>query len=211
LRHGTARWGTWQERARLVSFQGGRPTVDGTVVGWRMNAAVRIAEGNETHETLNVIGPNVKKLLSSESSSSAATVKLHWEAALKFHEATQVGVMLLLVGHNPSVGVGVMVKLMLRRLKKRIIKKEFDVRKWNVKGNGRINKAWRHKQTNTMTSRSDGRWPTKCSPWWQTMDAEIENGYPKKTIILAWVLDEIKTMSWSVRKVRIQSSQNACF
>ena len=30
---------------------------------------------------------------------------------------------LLLVGHDPSVGVGVMVKLMLRRLKKELSKK----------------------------------------------------------------------------------------
>jgi len=61
----------------LGSFQGRRPTVHGTVVGWRMNAVVRIAEGNKTHETLNINGPKIKKLLPSESSSSAATVKLH--------------------------------------------------------------------------------------------------------------------------------------
>jgi len=50
-------------------------------------------------------------------------------------------------------------------------------------------------QHNDKSDRSDGRWPTKCSPWWQTIDAEIENGYQKKTIILAWILDKIKTMS----------------
>jgi len=61
----------------LGSFQGRRPTVDGTVVGWRMNAVVRIAKGNKTHETLNINGPNIKKLPPSESSSLAATVKLH--------------------------------------------------------------------------------------------------------------------------------------
>jgi len=64
---------------------------------------------------LNINGPNIKKLLPSESSSLAATVKFNGEPILEFHEATKVGVILLLVRHDPSVGV--MVKL--RRLFKK--------------------------------------------------------------------------------------------
>jgi len=132
----------------LGSFQSGRPAVDGTMVGWRMNVVVRIAKGNKTHETLNIIGANVKKLLPSESSGVVATVKFNGEPMLKFHEATKVGVMLLLVGHDPSVGVGVMVKLMLRRLKKELSKKNLMLEKELPK---KIDESTKHGGTNRPT------------------------------------------------------------
>jgi len=105
----------------LGGFQGRRPTMDGTMVGWRMNAAVRIAEGNKTHEPLDVIRPDVKKLATSKG--SGGTPKFNREAALKFHKVTKAGVMLLLVRHDPSVGVLVIVEL---RWLKRIVKKELS-------------------------------------------------------------------------------------
>jgi len=54
---------------------------------------------------------------------------------LKFHEATQVGVMLLLVRHDPSDGIVVIVELMLGRLfeEKRIAKKKLGEKKNNRK------------------------------------------------------------------------------
>ena len=93
------------------------------MVGWRMNAAVRIAEGNKTHEPLDVIWPDIKKLATSKG--SGRTPKFNGEAALKFHEATKVGVMLLLVRHDPSIGV--IVELILGRLfkEKEMSKKNF--------------------------------------------------------------------------------------
>ena len=116
----------------LGSFQSGRPAVDGTMVGWRMNAVVRIAEGNKTHEPLDVIRPDIKKLATSKGSgrTPTATVKFNGEAVLKFHEATKVGVILLLVRHDPSDGI-VIVELMLWRLfkEKRIVKKELILEK----------------------------------------------------------------------------------
>ena len=105
----------------LGSFQGRRPTMDGTMVGWRMNAAVRIAEGNKTHEPLDVIRPDIKKLAASKS--SRWTPKFNGEAALKFHEATKVGVMLLLVWlTHPSASWSATSW-------KRNIKKEFELEK----------------------------------------------------------------------------------
>jgi len=94
------------------------------------NIVIRITKSAKGHEPLDVIRPDVKKLAPSKGSSSTPTVKFNGEAVLKFHEATQVGVMLLLVRHDPSDGI-VIVALMLGRLfkEKRIVKKEFVVRK----------------------------------------------------------------------------------
>jgi len=108
----------------LGSFQRRRPTEDRSVVDWWVDVVVRVTIGHKSHETLNIIGPNIKKFLPSEGSSPAPTVKFNGEATLKFHEATNVGVTLLLVGHDPSNGIAI-VDLMLRRLK-RIIKKELS-------------------------------------------------------------------------------------
>ena len=125
----------------LRSFQGRRPTVDGSVAG--SDIIIRITMRHKTHETLNVIGPNIKKFLPSEGSSPTSTVKFNGEAILKFHEPTNVGVILLLVRHDPSDGI-VIVELMLGRLfRKRIVKKEFDVRKR------------REKETNESTEHGD--------------------------------------------------------
>ena len=111
----------------LGSFQSRRPTMDGTMVGWRMNAVVRIAEGNKTHEPLDVIRPDIKKLAASKS--SRWTPKFNGEAVLKFHEATKVGVTLLLVRHDPSVGV--IVELISLFKEKEISKKNFMSEKKN--------------------------------------------------------------------------------
>jgi len=84
---------------------------------------------------LDVIRPDIKKLAPSKGSSPTPTVKFNGEAVLKFHEATQVGVILLLVRHDPSDGIVVIVELMLWRLskkkkyQKRIIKKEGEIKK----------------------------------------------------------------------------------
>jgi len=111
----------------LGSFQSRRPTMDGTMVGWRMNAVVRIAERNKTHEPLDVIRPDIKKLATSKG--SGRTPKFNGEAVLKFHEATKVGGMLLLVRHDPSVGV--IVELIRLFKEKEISKKNFMSEKKN--------------------------------------------------------------------------------
>ena len=112
----------------LGSFQGRRPTMGRTVAS--SNIVIRITKSAKGHEPLDVIRPDVKKLAPSKGSSSTPTVKFNGEAVLKFHEATQVGVMLLLVRHDPTDSI-VIVELMLGRLfkEKRIVKKEFVVRK----------------------------------------------------------------------------------
>jgi len=96
----------------LGGFQSRRPTVGGTVAG--SDIAIRIIKSTKGHEPLDVIRPDVKKLVPSKGSGPTPTVKFNGEAALKFHEATKAGVALLLVRHDPSIGV--IVKLMLRRL-----------------------------------------------------------------------------------------------
>jgi len=106
----------------LDSFQRRRPTVDGSVVDWWVDVVVRVTMRHKSHETQNVIGPNIKKFLPSEGSSPAPTVKFNGEPVLKFYEPTNAGVMLLLERHDLPDGI-VIVELMLRRLK-RIIKKE---------------------------------------------------------------------------------------
>ena len=106
----------------LGSFQGRRPAVGRTVAS--RNVVIRITKSAEGHEPLDVIRPDIKKLAPSKGSSPTPTVKFNGEAVLKFHEATKVGVMLLLVRHDPSVGV--IVKLMLRRLFKK--KKKYQKR-----------------------------------------------------------------------------------
>jgi len=92
-----------------------------------MNAVVRIAEGNKTHEPLDVIRPDIKKLPTSKG--SGRTSKFNGEAVLKFHEATKVGVILLLVRHDPSVGV--IVELIRLFKEKEISKKNFMSEKKN--------------------------------------------------------------------------------
>jgi len=86
------------------------------MAGCRTDIKIRITKGTKTHGTLNIIGSNIKKLLPSEGGSTAATIKATTEAIQKFHKAKQVGVVLLLVGHDPSVGGGIMVELRLRGL-----------------------------------------------------------------------------------------------
>jgi len=99
------------------------------------NVVIRITKSTEGHEPLDVIRPDIKKLAPSKGSSPTPTVKFNGEAVLKFHEATQVGVILLLVRHDPSDGIVVIVELMLWRLskkkkyQKRIIKKEGEIKK----------------------------------------------------------------------------------
>jgi len=88
----------------LGSFQRRRPAVDGSVVDWWVDVVVRVTTGHKTHETLNVIGSNVKKLPLSEGSSPTPTVKFNGEATLKFHEPTNAGVALLLARHDPTDG-----------------------------------------------------------------------------------------------------------
>jgi len=85
----------------IGSFQGTRPTTGGTVAS--SNVAIRITKSAECHELLDVIWPDVKKIAPSEGSSPTPTVKFNGEAALKFCEATHVGVMLLLVRHDPLI------------------------------------------------------------------------------------------------------------
>ena len=89
----------------LGSFQSRRPTVGGTVAG--SDIAIRITKSTKGHEPLDVIRPDIKKLATSKGSgrTPTATVKFNGEAVLKFHEATKVGVILLLARHDPSVGV----------------------------------------------------------------------------------------------------------
>jgi len=51
--------------------------VDGVVVDWWVDDAVRVATGNETHEMKIVNVPNVKKLGLSEGSDTTPTFELH--------------------------------------------------------------------------------------------------------------------------------------
>ena len=83
------------------------------MIDWVTGVEVRIAIGSKAQPTFDVGRTNDKKLGPSE---GGTVVKLNREAIQKFHEATQVGVVALLVRHDPTGGVGVIVELMLRWL-----------------------------------------------------------------------------------------------
>ena len=131
------------------------------MIDWVTDVEVRIAIGSKAQPMFDVGGTNDKKLGPSE---GGTVVKLHREPVQKFHEATQVGVVALLVGHDPTGGVRVIVELMLRGLLKKKCQKRSSCEKKNTRKQIRMDEACRHKQNHTMTSRSDGRWPTKHSP-----------------------------------------------
>jgi len=155
----------------LGSFQRRRPAVDGSVVDWWVDVVVRVTMRHKTH-LLDVIWPDIKKLLPSEGSSIAPTVKFNREPMLKFHEETKVGVVDFLPWHDPTDGV-VIVELMGRLFKeKRIVKKEF-VRKRTGR-NRRINRACRQKQNHTMTSPKDEWTADFYSPWWEAINSKLQ-------------------------------------
>ena len=83
------------------------------MIDWVTDIVVRIPIGSKAQPTFDVRWPDEKQLGPSEGS---PVVKLNGEAIQKFHEATQVGVVALLVRHDPTGGVGVIVELMLRGL-----------------------------------------------------------------------------------------------
>jgi len=83
------------------------------VIDWVTDIIVWIPIGSKAQPTLDVGRPDEKQLGPSE---GGTVVKLNREAVQKFHEVTQVGVVALLVRHDPTGGVGVIVELMLRGL-----------------------------------------------------------------------------------------------
>jgi len=91
------------------------------VIDWVTDAAVQIPMGSKAQPTFDVGRPDEKQLGPSE---GGTVVKLNREAAQKFHEATQAGVAALLVRHDPTGSVGVIVELMLRGLQKKKHKKD---------------------------------------------------------------------------------------
>jgi len=114
----------------LDGFQIGLSTAGRHVIDWVTDVEVRIAIGSKAQPTFDVGRTNDKKLGPSE---GGTVVKLHREPMQKFHEATQVGVVALLVRHDPTGGVGVVVKLMLRGL----LKKKYQKRSCCEKKNKR--------------------------------------------------------------------------
>ena len=144
------------------------------VVDWFVDIVVRIAVRHQAHVPLNIDGPNIKKLPPTESGGTTTTVELHGEAVLKFHEATYVGVVLLLVGHDPADGIWIIVELMLRRLfkEKELSKKNYQKRICKLKkiSNGK-SMPTQTKPHNAATG--NGQWPTENSPLWKIINSEI--------------------------------------
>jgi len=89
----------------------------GAVVDWWMDVVVRIVVRHQAKEALNVGGRYAEEFLASE---DRLVVEGHAESVLKLHQTANVGVVDLLVGHDPAVGV-VMVSLSIN---KRNIKKK---------------------------------------------------------------------------------------
>jgi len=156
----------------LGSFQGMRPTVGRTVAS--SNVAIRITKSAKGHGPLDVIRPDVKKIAPSEGSSPTRTVKFNGEGALKFCEATQTGVALLLVWQGPSDSIVVIVELMLGMLfeEKRIVKKEFGWKKnWTKQTNQQSMPAQTEPHKDNSKRRVDGRF---CSPWWEAINSKLQ-------------------------------------
>jgi len=95
------------------------------MVGWRVNVVVRIIVRHQAKEALDIRRLDCKKLLPSE---DGLVVEGHAESVLKLHQTTNVGVVDLLVRHDPAVGVMVLGLSIIRKRnikKKRIVRKEY--------------------------------------------------------------------------------------
>jgi len=97
------------------------------VFDWVADVVVRIPIRGKAQPTLDVRRPNEKQLGPCE---GGTVVEVGRKAIQKFHEATQVGMVALLVGHDPTGGIIVIVDLMLREIwLKRNIKKNYQCEK----------------------------------------------------------------------------------
>jgi len=136
--------------------------------------------GSKAQPTFDVGWPDEKQLGPSE---GGTVVKLNREAAQKFHEATQAGVPALLVRHDPTGGVGVIIELMLRGLLQKKCQKRSCCEKKNKRKQIRMDEASRCRHRHTASSQfvdATARGQRKDSPWWRTINSEMETVFQKR-------------------------------
>ena len=91
----------------LCCLKGGRPAMRWAMVGWWMDVVVGIVVAHQPEEALDIGGRYIKKLLPSE---DRLMVEGNAKSILKLHQVTNVGVVDLLMRHDPTVGVMVGLK-----------------------------------------------------------------------------------------------------
>jgi len=92
-------------------------------------------------------------------------------------------------------------------------KKELSKKKLGEKKNNRKQCKWtKQVDADSLTAHNDksnrwrsGPWPTEKTHHRGRQLIQKQKWFSKKTTIWAWILDKIKMMSWSVRKVRLSN------